>query len=384
MRQRETMDTWLNALERSGIAMTRTGSNDHNGSCPLCGGEDRFHLRQTPERVLVGCRKCIDGRPQAIKRERYRMLRDEVFSTAGPERSSKRVLRAGRGSSARAEDLRAVHRAQLIWNATLAADHTPGSAYLIERRWCWPPEELGCVLPADVRWLPLANVASQRVPEGASGALVFAFRLRDQTLQAVHLEAIAPEGTRVPWPPSLADGEPQPRKTIGRLAGAYFRVPARKPGGLDTPAGRRGEVTLVEGVEDALAEHWASPYSDILAMARTIDGINPEEAKDYLQVRLAGDPDEAGQEAAASARDRLIQHGLAPSQLMNVCYPDADPADHWKRRLGQYPSGSAQPTNDRIESPEGFSSLARRWYAADPEWFLSRASESLGDQGEGS
>ena len=117
-------------------------------------------------------------------------------------------------------------------------------------------------------------------------------------------------------------------------------------------------MTLVEGVEDALAEYWASPGSDILAMARTIDRIDAVEVKHYLHVRLVGDPDEAGQEAATSARDRLIQQGLAPSQLVNVCYPDADPAAHWKRGLGLRQMDSDAPA-DKQNIPKGLSSLAK-------------------------
>ena len=132
--------------------------------------------------------------------------------------------------------MRAVHRAHRIWNATIPADQTPGSAYLIENRWCWPPQELDCPLPEDVRWLPLANVASQRFPDqGPPGPWSSPSASGIAPSRLFTSKPSAADGARVPWPPNQSDGKPHPRKTIGRLAGAYFRIPARKPDSLSRP-----------------------------------------------------------------------------------------------------------------------------------------------------
>ena len=37
--------------------------------CPLCGGDDRFHIGEKPNRkALVGCRVCMDGQPDGQER----------------------------------------------------------------------------------------------------------------------------------------------------------------------------------------------------------------------------------------------------------------------------------------------------------------------------
>ena len=47
---------------RGKIHLKKSGS-EWSGPCPLCGGEDRFHVREVAGRALVGCRGCIDGYP---------------------------------------------------------------------------------------------------------------------------------------------------------------------------------------------------------------------------------------------------------------------------------------------------------------------------------
>ena len=41
--------------------LKRTGNGAFCGPCPLCGGRDRFHIKDGPDRTLVGCRGCLDG-----------------------------------------------------------------------------------------------------------------------------------------------------------------------------------------------------------------------------------------------------------------------------------------------------------------------------------
>ena len=59
---------WLAALEAAGGPLRRTGAGAWNGPCPLCGGRDRFHLREREGGALVGCRQCIDGQPSGRAR----------------------------------------------------------------------------------------------------------------------------------------------------------------------------------------------------------------------------------------------------------------------------------------------------------------------------
>ena len=53
------------------------------GPCPLCGGEDRFHVHENGTKVLVGCRGCIDGRDPAERHRRYGELTRAVFGGNG-------------------------------------------------------------------------------------------------------------------------------------------------------------------------------------------------------------------------------------------------------------------------------------------------------------
>ena len=52
-------DAWLCAIKDAGFELKRTGANSWAGPCPLCGGVDRFHLKDDPP--VVGCRGCMDG-----------------------------------------------------------------------------------------------------------------------------------------------------------------------------------------------------------------------------------------------------------------------------------------------------------------------------------
>ena len=52
-----TAQQWADRLGN----LKRTGSGSWNGPCPLCGGRDRFHVKEGQGRALVGCRGCLDG-----------------------------------------------------------------------------------------------------------------------------------------------------------------------------------------------------------------------------------------------------------------------------------------------------------------------------------
>ena len=50
------------------------------GPCPLCGGTDRFHVREGPDgEVLFGCRRCIHGQDSETKERRFWELMRAVF-----------------------------------------------------------------------------------------------------------------------------------------------------------------------------------------------------------------------------------------------------------------------------------------------------------------
>ena len=54
------------------------------GPCPFCGGDDRFHVAEKGGRVIFGCRGCMNGQPDAVRRRRFGQILQAVF---GDERT---------------------------------------------------------------------------------------------------------------------------------------------------------------------------------------------------------------------------------------------------------------------------------------------------------
>ena len=69
-----TFSDWEAVADRWGL--WRVG-RELSGPCPLCGGRDRFHVREENAGAVVGCRGCIDGQPQG--RARFGELVHLVF-----------------------------------------------------------------------------------------------------------------------------------------------------------------------------------------------------------------------------------------------------------------------------------------------------------------
>ena len=53
------------------FGLSRTGPGNYNGPCPLCSGDDRFHVHEVDGRAVVGCRGCIDGLAKPERSARY-------------------------------------------------------------------------------------------------------------------------------------------------------------------------------------------------------------------------------------------------------------------------------------------------------------------------
>ena len=61
----------------------RNRSGEYVGPCPVCGGEDRFHVRRgRGGAAMVGCRGCIDGQPADVRHKAFGRILRAVF----PER----------------------------------------------------------------------------------------------------------------------------------------------------------------------------------------------------------------------------------------------------------------------------------------------------------
>ena len=57
-----TAGEWAEALQ-----LKKVGAHNWQGPCPVCGGDDRFHVKEDKGRAVVGCRYCINGRPDRHK-----------------------------------------------------------------------------------------------------------------------------------------------------------------------------------------------------------------------------------------------------------------------------------------------------------------------------
>jgi hypothetical protein len=265
---------WADTLD-----LTRRG-REWIGPCPLCGGDDRFHVRDSGGRAAVGCRGCIDGQPDGERRARFGEVLRAVFParavtpppplsshlarrpwlpgfSAPPPRFPARVPRTPPAPGNGGEAARGAIAGRL-WAAAVPADDTPARAYLAGRS-VWPPDGIGPGLPAPVRWLPRGAVGRDvaadwyDVPEHTAGAIVYAFRQPGgATIRAVSLDALDADGRR----PDQASGVKGDRwrRTFGVNRGAAFEAAA---GG--------GATVLCEGAVTALAARWLHPGCRVLA-----------------------------------------------------------------------------------------------------------------------
>ena len=77
-----SMEALPTAQEWVQAAGLKKAGREWNGPCPVCGGDDRFHVAEKDAQTLVGCRVCIDGRPEAERAAGFR----EVLRAAFPDR----------------------------------------------------------------------------------------------------------------------------------------------------------------------------------------------------------------------------------------------------------------------------------------------------------
>ena len=349
-----SLDNWLTALAGVGCEPRRTGARDWNGPCPLCGGDDRFHLREREDRVLAGCRQCLDGAADA--RPRFGQLLRTLWPPPGgeparPPRAPIKAPEPPKSGSPRGtdRDSKAVEGARRLWAA--AGPLTPGIGpawtYLAVRRRVWPPAVVagglgaaGTMPESAVRELTAAAAAEAglKLPPEAAGAVVYAYTDVAGDVGGVQVEAVSAAAEALTaWPGHEA---PIKRPLRGRLAGRFLRLPAR--------GSRDGSTVVVtEGPLDALAAAWMWRDADVLGGSSTsaLRALTPADVAGYERVILAGDRDQAGLAATLAAADRLdggpevwkgddgqdvADHlGAALAQAA----PDESPSRQWTRFL---------------------------------------------------
>ena len=281
------------------------------GPCPLCGGKDRFHVRDGDSTVLVGCRGCIDGRDPSIRRQRYGEIVQTVFGIDGfsapvahwfdQKRTRKPASDSGRSSSYPPPE--GIDPATL-WGSCTDATDTPAHAYLTKRL-VWPPAGRDLLPPPPtIRWLQ-ASAAPRTLglPPNAVGAVAFRYDTDERHAVAVSLEALTESGERL---------QDRWRRTHGTKRGARFVVSAQ-----------RTRLVVCEGEVSALACHWLYPGATVWALGGTagLSAFIPPASWHSIVVETDGDS--AGNDAAAI----LVKRG---GIQVAVNPPGMDSADVWR------------------------------------------------------
>ena len=227
---------WADALD-----LTRRG-REWVGPCPLCGGDDRFHVRDSGGRAAVGCRGCIDGQSESERAERFGEVLRAAFPgrTGATARSPAKVPRSTpRPVNGREAARRAI--AGRLWAAMVPADDTPARAYLAGRS-VWPPGGIGPDLPASVRWLPRGAVRSDAaadwydVPAHSAGAIVYSLPATQRRNDSSDRPRRPGRGRAAARPPMAAHLRPKEGRGVrgGR-------------GGRRSPSDRRGRSRRARG-----------------------------------------------------------------------------------------------------------------------------------------
>ena len=178
-RSRTTMPEAL-AAWRSINPDARRSGNEWHGPCPVCGGEDRFWISETP----LGCRGCRPGKshPEAFKAilEALGLNGDRDDDGRLPSQETLRAEMSERrrreaAAKAQLEKQSRIGYACRIWESATDPEGMPVAHYLRLERRVWPHKT---PLPASVRWLDKRAFAGgwpRKAPQSASGAAVWRF-----------------------------------------------------------------------------------------------------------------------------------------------------------------------------------------------------------------
>lgn len=263
-----TAQQWADRLR----TLKRTGNGAFNGPCPLCGGRDRFHVKDGPDRALVGCRGCLDGQHDGA---RFGELMRAVWGD-GP-RTAPQMARVNPKANPEPERSDTVAYVRRLWGE---ARPIPIDGQHPARRWFVARHLWRHEIPAPdvLRWLPAAAGRTLlRAVDGehggrrpaaldgplrglwtvtaspAAGALVAALAPIEGWLtawqappspRALHLVAVTVDGAK-PYPPT----EGKDKRPFGYTAGAVLVIGCPV---FDAPF-PFGPVHVAEGLADALA-----------------------------------------------------------------------------------------------------------------------------------
>ena len=282
-------DEWAARLD------LRNRSGEYVGPCPVCGGEDRFHVgRGRGGATIVGCRGCIDGQPDKERGEAFgRILRavfPERFQSGAGERPARTPNPPRKPPESHSEPIPGpddadarCKPARRVWERTKPLPDTIAETYLTARG----VGHVG-VAPA----LRFSPALSHPCAPGRFPCLVAGVQDAAGGFLGVQRTYLAADGA------GKANVEP-PRASLGSLSGGAVR--------LGEPESGRALV-VGEGIESTAAAMvlfdapgWAALGTSGL---RTIE--LPEHVRDVV---IAADRDAGGLRAAAALYRRLEAEG---------------------------------------------------------------------------
>ena len=272
------------------LGLRRTGPRDWNGPCPLCGGRDRFHVRDGDGRGLVGCRVCMDGQPEHEKRARYgevmALLRGEGLN--GRPRISAPPQRTTQSRPMPTEqDRQAV--ARRIWHdaAPIPTDPEHPARLWFEAWSVWPPD---APVPPSLQWLDSGAFREEWEGKPAAGAIVAALKPPHGRLSAVQLIYVADDGSAAYY---LQRGKRRNKRSHG--------VQVNAVGVIGIPDSANG-ISVAEGLKTALVAAVQMPEPAVM-MGGTHNYARPDLARwlaelGPVQILMDSDENRAGERAA--------------------------------------------------------------------------------------
>ena len=298
-----TLSDWRQALPNLTWSANRAA-----GECPLCGGDDRFHLTETAGgRVLVGCRQCLPNGRGAERKARFKELMARVFpnrqpvrtnhTPAKPRPATRDAIKASPESAATMRKM--LERSEaVLYPDTVPRDH-PAYRYLHEVRSLPNHNPFRFDETQHLRWCPRHD--------GSVGWLIYVFRDPRDRPTGIGVELLDADGNRV-----IRDNRPV-KRNYGVKRDALF-MPGKS---YATPR----EIVLCEGEMDALSL-WCAFDPDQVAVAAT-GGLNGLVYRKWLEryerVCVATDSDPTSLKRAME----LLEAASAAGQATRLMTPRA-------------------------------------------------------------
>ena len=303
------------------LNLKKIGPNAYSGPCPLCGGDDRFHVTER-NKPLVGCRGCIDNEKPPIRAKRYGDLIETVFPELSRrnknrplaiKRPVKKKYRTPPHAPNKEKDSPKSKSVLplLLWDLSTHLFPGPGTVYLSERK--LHPRHEPVTSFRDIRWIQKSNCPRNHpgwpgLPDGSAGAIIVAYRQYEH-LKAVLLEALTDEGktTKKRW-----------RRVFGKPNGSCLQAIKAK----------NNPIVITEGYTSALAAHWLYPDHNAISIGSTSNTAHiTRDFTSHFNTHHAiidTDGDEPGQQAGWHIYKNLKEQNINAALLLRAQGDAAD------------------------------------------------------------